>query len=181
MNEREKWAAPIRAHEFFNEHGWEVRSAAGTEWEVQLFLGALVRMVKPRLVVETGCYDGHTTRVLAWAISENGGGRLVSCDTDESRVREARGRLWPLPLSMVDIRHCRGDELPELCEADMVFCDSDYPARPGEILLAKPGAIVVVHDTRISYHGDVPPHEGLVKQYGGVCFQTHRGVGVLLR
>jgi len=157
-----------------NEHGWQVHDAASSELELQELCFALVRMLKPDLVVETGCYMGAMTLWLGLAVSARG--RLVSCDTDRDRVVEARIRTRHLP---VEVHHCRGADLPELRQADFVFCDSDYRCRAEEIELAKPGAVILVHDTRISYDSEIPPLEGLVRELGGITFDSHRGWGLL--
>lgn len=159
-----------------NEHGWSVPDEASSEEELREVLTALVRMLKPDLVVETGTFRGYATRALALGCFRNGKGRVVSCDTDSRHQLEAIGRVAGLG---VELRIARGADLPELREADFVFCDSDYACREEEIALAKPGAVVVVHDTRISYDSRIPPHEGLVRRLGGITFDSHRGWGLL--
>jgi len=159
-----------------NEHGWTVVDDAGSEVELQRLLFSLVCMLKPELVVETGTYRGYATQQLGLAVKRNGFGRVVSCDTNEAMLEAARGRVRSLP---VELRCCRGADLAELREADFVFCDSDYPCRAGELELVKRGAVVLIHDTRISYHSDYEPLEGLVRSLGGICFDSHRGWGLL--
>jgi predicted O-methyltransferase YrrM len=159
-----------------DEHGWAVHDAASSESELQQLVFALIRMLKPELVVETGCYLGFMTQQMGLAVKRNGRGRVVSCDTDEARVAEALVRTRTLP---VEVRHCRGIDLPELAEADFIFVDSDYQCRAEEIAAAKPGAVLLVHDTRISYDSDVAPLEGLVRSLGGITFDSHRGWGLL--
>lgn len=163
--------------ELQNEHGWMVRSAAGTEDEVQNLLSALVHTLKPMLVVETGCYDGDTSRRLVYALSNRPGARLVTCDTNPEMVEQTR---WLLRnYRNAEARCCRGVDLPELAQADFVYCDSDYACRIPELLKMKPDAIAVVHDTNISYDPSVEPLARWVIERGGICFPTWRGFGIL--
>jgi len=159
-------------------HGLTVHSDAGTELEVQDFLYAMVCLLRPRLVVETGCFDGRTTLRLVHAAELVGYTRVLTCDTDPARVLETCQRLSG-NAPVWDVRNCRGIDLPELRQADFVFCDSDYAARVEEMLAVKPGAIIVVHDTSISYNHEIPPLAGWVEAHGGIALQTWRGFGIL--
>lgn len=160
----------------YDEEGWTVHDGTGTELEVQLFLVALMHVLKPRLVVETGCYHGRTTLELGRAAALVGPNcRVVSCDIDPLHVHQATMRCagWP-----VEVRECRGVDLPELAQADLVFSDSVYEARPLEVGLARPGALVVVHDTKVCR---IEGHDlgAMVAGHGGLLFDTYRGFGML--
>jgi len=74
---------------------WSAEDGEGAELEVSEFIGALVRLLKPKFVVETGCYKGQTTREIARALQENGHGYLYSCDTDQERVLAVRKTVSP--------------------------------------------------------------------------------------
>jgi len=65
---------------------WSAKSTKSSEDEVNEFLYALVRMIKPNIVVETGCYLGDATIPMADALNENGFGELFTCDTDPECV-----------------------------------------------------------------------------------------------
>ena len=171
----------------YNEKGWLVDDETSSEVELRELLSGLLRMLKPELAVETGCFLGRATLAMARAVQENhlqGSGdfhpRLVSCDVDPEMVKATARLLGANACTFrVELRQCRGEDLPELPEADFVFCDSDYRCRAREIELAKPGAVILVHDTRISYDSEVAPLEGLVRQLGGICFDSHRGWGLI--
>jgi len=153
--------------------------ATAAEPRVADVLFALVRALRPALVVETGSFLGHTTYMLGLAVKLNGLGRVVSCDVVEEYVREAR--LNCARSFAVDIRWCRGIELPELRQADLVFIDSGYADRKEEVLSAKPGAVLLVHDTARSYDANVEPLDDWVMSMGGICLPTERGLGLLIR
>jgi predicted O-methyltransferase YrrM len=160
------------------EDRWTIDEPASSERELRDFLSAMIRLLKPELVVETGCYLGRATKAMAEALVLNGRGRLVTCDTDDECVWSTCQQLGDAGR-VVAVLQCRGRDVPELREADLVFLDSDYPERRAEFELVKPGALVVIHDTRISYHSDIPPHEGWVREAGGILFDTHRGFGLV--
>lgn len=156
---------------------WECDDETGAEIETQQFLYGLVRVLKPELVVETGTYKGVTAEVMARACKENNFGRVVTCDPYDHRAGQSKSHLF-YPL---EFRYCRSFDLPELSEADLVFCDSDYEYRGTEILRCKPGAVIVVHDTLTSHHSDYPPLEAMVKDLGGLNFTTARGFGIIVK
>lgn len=114
------------------------------ELELLVFLYGLVIQMKPKLIVETGCNVGLTTRALAAAAWVNGFGHVVSSDIDEAMVVHAKMVCDGLPA---DIRHCPSLALPELRQADLVFIDSGYVSRSQEHYLVKPGAVYVYHDS----------------------------------
>lgn len=158
-------------------HGksWEVFDGTSSEVEMGVLLHGLVRMLKPGLVVETGCYHGHATFALASACAANGHGRVISCEINEEYVRIARNRCGALP---VEVRHgntCGG--LPELAEADFAFLDSDYATRPSEFRQLKPGCVAVVHDTD-QYDSELGE---FVRQNGGLTFKAGRGFGIAIK
>lgn len=151
-----------------------VYDPASSEVELHRLLADLVRLEKPRLIVETGCFQGYATQALGEACGV--GQRVVTCDPVEEYCAATQERVRGLP---VEVRRCRSEDLSELTRADFVFSDSDYACREGEIHRCKPGALVLVHDTRISYDSSVPPLEDLVRRLGGITFDTHRGFGLL--
>jgi predicted O-methyltransferase YrrM len=160
------------------QHLWDIIDETASELELHDLLYALIRMLKPNIVVETGAYLGHATVAMGKAVCENKKGRVISCDTNHEHVIEARLKTKNLP---VVVNECSSLDLPQLTEADFIFSDSDYAIRSTEIGRAKRGAIILVHDTRISYNSDIPPLSGLVESLGGICFETYRGFGLLKR
>lgn len=158
---------------------WEIIDETASEVELHGLLYALVKMLKPNLVVETGCYRGDATAALGRAVCENQKGRVITCDTVAENVLITRARVKNMS---VDVRHCSSldaERFPELATADFLFSDSDYKFRAGEIGRAKKGCVILVHDTNISYDSTIPPLKGLVEDIGGINFDTYRGFGLL--
>jgi len=166
-----------------NEHGYSIDEPASTERELRALLTALVRVVKPSLVVETGCYVGRGTEALVRGVIDNGFGRVVTCDTDHGMVARTVGHVGALHAfnAPCEARCCAGIDLPELIDADLVFLDSDYANRYPEFERVKPGAVVVAHDALHSYDANVSPHEGWIREVGGLVLGTYRGLGIIVK
>lgn len=162
----------------YREEGYTVDDGTGTEHEVQAFLTALVGVVRPRLIVETGCYHGKTTRELGLAAIRVGVDcRVYSCDIDPGLVLLARANCEGLP---VQIQQCRGVDLTALRAADLVFLDSTYVGRRDEVLQVRRGALVVIHDTK-ACESERIDLSGVVLEHGGILFDTYRGFGMFRR
>ena len=114
-----------------------------SEIEMVCFMWGLTLMLKPQLVIETGSNIGVMTKALGLAVKANGFGRVLSAETEEDFVKFARTRCYGLPVT---IHHGPALDL-KIEEADLLFVDSSYESRKVEITRARPGAVVVVHDT----------------------------------
>lgn len=155
---------------------WEVYDGTASEVEMGELLYGLVRMLKPRRLVETGTYKGHSTRAIGRACFKNGFGHLVTCDIAAYDFPKYDEDFVP------DFRICNSLDLPELRDADFVFSDSHEDVRMLEYELVKPGCVFVIHDTDQPYHSSNPPYLGeLVKKAGGLIFHAGRGFGILVK
>lgn len=61
---------------------FEVCDGGSTEYEVLNFIHACIRVLKPRLVIETGAWEGLGTVALAHACKLNGFGKVHSIEND---------------------------------------------------------------------------------------------------
>ena len=170
----------------YNNQGWLSRDHMGSEYEMGDFLYGLVRMAKPKLVVETGCYFGDTTAKIALALFHNEPrheprdyARLIACDSDPEKAAFVTAMLRNFP---VEVRNCKSEEVPEIEQADLLFSDSGtlleecHGLRFAEFERAKPGCLWVVHDAHNSkVIGD------FVRAHGGMVFPYSRGFGLLLK
>ncbi len=111
------------------------------------FLHALVRMLRPRLVLELGTGLGVSAKFIAGALEKRA--RLVTVEPDPDLRGRARGLLGNDAL-VVDSADALVGETP-----DLVFIDSGYARRAADIAhwLADmpPGPFVVVHDAARGY------------------------------
>lgn len=58
--------------------GFEKAISSGNSWLPTFY--AIVRMTKPKVVIETGCASGFTSAVILYALAHNGDGHLVTVD-----------------------------------------------------------------------------------------------------
>jgi predicted O-methyltransferase YrrM len=166
-------------------HGW-----AMPEHEL-LTLGAIIRMTKPRFVVEFGTFQGGSTLVMAANIDP--GGRIVTIDLDPSqRTSHEHGLgtgLLEFDLGslfrgtrfepMIEQRwsntlNVAGDDL--LGKADLVFVDADhtYPFAKHDtakaLTFVRPGGWIVWHDyTWLPEHSECAGVTRAVNEF----FQRH--------
>lgn len=142
------------------------------ETEVLDFLSALVRLIKPGLIVETGTYRGASAEAMARALVANGTGHLVTVECDHQRAEAARRRLHGLPVEVIT-----GASLEFLPNApiDLLFLDSHRPIRGNEFTHFKPflhaGSVVVWHDSAPHHPGVRPAIEDLAGQ--GIIDRLH--------
>lgn len=141
----------------------------GVEAEVAEFLYALVRVLKPRVVVESGTGRGYASFAIAAALDANGAGVLHTFEPSRSFQDEARGRLEGLPVEFHDGLACEGWDGP----ADLVFVDSWGAVRAADLARWVPSGLrLVVHDAH--------EHRALLPADQGLVIDTPRGLWVRL-
>jgi len=133
-----------------------------TTANVSRLLYALVRLTRPRLILEMGFHVGASTAWLATAIRENGAGLLVAYDTDVECFRACAANLGNL-IGMQGVSLINDDAVRSLraehATADFVFIDiepkSDYEAAFAA-LRTPVGGIVCAHDLMLMRESDDP-------------------------
>lgn len=124
-----------------------------TEVETLTLMFGLVRMLRPALVVETGCNVGCMTQTIMQALLANGTGDMATCDTEVAHCTDTRTRCGVFPA----ISCCEGLVLVQRApDADLYFLDSSDESRMAELEWlkshGKSGAVVTVHDTNLYSH-----------------------------
>lgn len=161
---------------------WTSMDADAAESEVIEFLYALIVLTKAKVVVETGTYEGDTTRSLAWAVSLHGG-RVYTAETDLERYKFVDGHFGA--TSSVACFYTTGVDLIQNLDEkiDLAFLDSSIEARADELralyLRMRPGGVVVVHDA--APHHATMSYLGSLKGWNYLRFRTPRGLLVLQR
>jgi predicted O-methyltransferase YrrM len=147
-NDPNPWDAGCREPERYH-----IRAAGTTEQEVGDFLWGLVRVLQPRIVVETGTADGDTTERIGQALVANGHGRCVTVERGPQRAARARRRLVGLPVTALcdDVLVLDWARvIPMNRQVDMAFIDASTE-RAREFMWLRPflapGAFVAFHDT----------------------------------
>jgi len=135
---------------------WTAPDDWASEDDVSSFLGDLVYLLKPDVVVETGSYLGFTTQQMSYALAELGRGVCISLETDAARAQSARERCARLPATVLAQSSLTYQPSQPI---DLLFVDSDFPIRMAEVRhfqrWASPRCVIVAHDPAVplSYPG----------------------------
>jgi predicted O-methyltransferase YrrM len=119
--------------------------------ETARLLYMLARSCRARTIVEFGTSIGISTLHLAAALRDNGGGRLITCEFEPSKVVRARANLAAAGLAdLVEVRE--GDALQTLAvelpdSVDLLLLDGAKALYPDVLTLVesrlRPGALIV--------------------------------------
>jgi len=157
-----------------------------TELEVTEFIGALVRLVQPELVVETGTYHGHTAQEICEQLVWNNHGKLVTIEKDAAAFGIAAVSLdYYEDSDLVELIHGNSLDYIPTQQIDLAFFDSWQEGRHLEFMhfynmgVLSAGATVVFHDTAPHHlvHTYVKQLEadGYIKT---LTFHTPRGITI---
>lgn len=120
-----------------------------SEEEVSRFLGALVDLLHPDHVLETGSYLGYTSEAIGRALANQGYGHLDSLEVNCGLSEQARLMCLGLPVT---VHHANSLTFVPQHLYDLVFLDSDKADRVIELerfqAYASSRAVVAVHDSR---------------------------------
>lgn len=126
--------------------------------ETGVLLYMLARSANARTIVEFGTSFGISTLHLAAALRDNGGGRLITCEFETSKVARAKEHLTEGGLiDLVEIR--QGDALQTLSfnlpdTIDLLLLDGAKALYPAVLDLVqsrlKPGALIVADNADYS-------------------------------
>ncbi len=128
-----------------------------SEPEVSRTLYVMARLLRARKIAEVGVFRGATSRFLARALQDNGGGELFLVDMSEDALKAAESMVGDAPG--VNLRNLLGSSTAEEVLAavppdlDLVYLDADHTEAGVRAELAKwiprirSGGIVAVHDS----------------------------------
>ena len=161
------------------------QSGSCEPWTVDVMI-ALIRGLRPTTLIETGTFEGLTTKALAAHLAP--GAHLYTIECDEERAAIAREFLADCPNVSVACR----DAISAMAEfddntVDFIFLDDDHD--PNHVVLEflevrrilKPGGVCCVHDVLGPY--DL---EKVMKLVGGICLpllplHVAGGLGVFVK
>jgi len=152
---------------------WHNYDAAASEVEVGDFLWGLTKILKPDIVIETGCYLGYTSKRIGEALFSNGKGCLFTCDTNPAYVEEAIWRVYPLPVKVT--QNAGWQLIDRNPGVDLAFLDSggDRLQEAKALKLAYHG-VVVLHDSRHADYRTFAEETG----WREIFFPTPRGISI---
>lgn len=155
----------------------------GAEIELIDVIYAMIRLLRPRLVVESGCHRGFTTYAMGRAAQDVEDCHVVSCDNDKEMVEMAQARCAQLPVEILCCSALDWEFTQWLGHADFVFLDADESTRAKNLEQCKIGALVIIHDTAWRNGKIEPGLENMPRnQPGQVDFdETWRGFTILRR
>lgn len=147
------------SHTPWADPGWLAWNGMSPELEFCDFAAALMLLLQPALVIETGVGQGYLTRRLAARM--RAGQRLLVFEDDAEIRRDLEG----LPFFSTPNRSLGASSSPaavDLAGAGLTILDSEVPIRLEELDLwievAPPGAMLLVHDTG-NGHGPETAHQ----------------------
>ena len=158
--------------------GWHAWNAMSPEREFCDFVAALVRLIEPTAVVETGVGQGFVTRRVAECLGE--GQQLSAFEQDP----DFRKELERLPFFAAPGRSIGAEPSSKDFEgADLTVLDSELPSRLSEldrwVKSAPAGALVLIHDAGNGHDVDTPHHliRGRIEEHGleGTFLKNPRG------
>ena len=165
---------------------WAAPDDYATETAVTKWIAALVSMIKPDFVIETGSYLGDTSLAIGQALQAEGRGQLVTCEPVPVRSDHVRTITAGLPVTVWGASSLSYE--PDR-PVDLLFADSEFVLRGPEIRhfakWASNRAVVVLHDTYPADYPGIPElqremaalvAEGVITPW--TLFETPRGVGV---
>ena len=141
--------APDLAHLAFYEEEVE----GPLQRDEALFLHALVRVIRPRTIIEIGFFRGHSAFNFLTALDPDA--RLYSFDIDPSCVHTVRERFEHDPRFSFQVRSQDAITAEDIDgrRADFVFIDGAHELALNQaafkrlLPLLEPGAVVAIHDT----------------------------------
>ncbi len=142
-----------------------------TEWcideQTAEFITGLVRMLRPKILLETGTNRGRSTRAILDGLFETTESRLWTVDMQDYGLKTEGALLdWQIPMVTQVIARLPGafseKPLSELKGIDFAFVDAGHTAEELEADLEyidqhrAEDCWVVVHDTRSTFWDEIP-------------------------
>ena len=147
---------PERGYEIFTAFDYPGRDPAVGEFSVGIgvedgeFLYSLVRGLKPLRVLELGSNVGISSRYIALAMSDNGGGVFDTIEHDGSTSKMAREKMSWIDGVTISVILMPSIEFVPTELYDFIFIDSGPRGRMPEMLrmfeYIQPGGLIWVHD-----------------------------------
>lgn len=132
-------------------HEYKSFNTGSIECDVGEFLYGLVKMVKPRQILETGTYKGWGCAYMAQAIKEIGVGHVETLEYEPVHIRRTKERLVALELQdCVTIYQEDSREFIPTHKYDLMLLDTEPQQRFQELIKFYPhlssGGYVFLHD-----------------------------------
>jgi predicted O-methyltransferase YrrM len=151
--------------------GYTAFNDGSVECEVGEFLYSIVRILKPRYILETGTYKGVSSSYMGQGLKDNATGFLDTLEIEDQHIQTSK-QLWnALDLNKWIIPHhlSSGDFNPTY-NYELMFLDSEPNLRFGELVKFFPflteGGYVFIHDVPPTLcQGNVNPDHPEIKSW----------------
>lgn len=144
-----EWTPPT--HECAHPERWQMLDPQTAELEVLDLLEALVKAVKPQLIVETGTFIGHSAIRMGRALKANGFGRIITIEYDPAVFNKAKQLIDASGMGpWIEYRQASSLETKIDEQIDLLYSDSDINIREQEVRRflpqIRPQGLLLIHD-----------------------------------
>lgn len=140
--------------------GYHMFNTGGVECEVGEFLYGIVRMHKPKMILETGTHYGVSSTYMALALKKNGVGRITTIDPsyyEEAKLIHSTTET----LDYITQVQTHAEKFDSSDKYQLLFLDSEPSLRFPEFErffdMIDPGGIIIIHD--LNRHLSYNPHQ----------------------
>lgn len=141
---------PLKKEELHGTVYWSQNSGS-VESEVGEFLYGMVKVLKPRKILETGTYRGWSSAYMAQGLKENGVGSIDTIEYEQEFITISKNRWSKLGLLEYIHEHQQDARtFTPLWDYDLMFLDTEPSLRFDELVrfypYLRPGGYVFIHD-----------------------------------
>lgn len=135
--------------------GYTAFNDGSTECEVGEFLYGMVKILKPRMILETGTYKGVSSSYMAQGLKDNNTGFIDTFEIEQQHLDTSK-QLWTVLDLLPWIKpHLQpAQDFQPTCNYELMFLDSEPNIRWGELVKFFPnlreGGYVFIHDVPLS-------------------------------
>ena len=150
---------------------WKMFDDGGVEVEVGEFLYGLVKMIKPKRILETGLYSAISCMYMAQALKENEMGHLDTVEYEQEHIKRSKERILKMGLENQITTHQEDTRKFSTTHVyDLIFLDTEPQIRFEELIKFYPnlraGGFVFIHDLhRGMSQGNVNPDHPEVESW----------------
>lgn len=153
--------------------GYTSFNDAGVETEVGEFLYAMVRILKPEYVLETGTHWGISTVYMGQALMDNKIGKLDTIEFIPENYKKAEQRIIKLSLGVVvNMFLMDVAKFEPSFNYEFIFLDTEPQTRFAELIkfepFLQPGGFIFIHDLHRHMHQIENIEHGFAWPFGKV-------------
>lgn len=177
MNTTQRMREVLTTENEPSDERYECFNTGGVELETGEFLYGLVRVTKPKAILETGTHKGISAIYMADALKENatrnGGGVIDTIEFLEPNFLEAKQNIQKMGVELYVRQHMMdARSFKTEAQYDMIFLDTEPELRFAELVKffpnLKPGGFLLIHDLHPHMHQIENAEHGFAWPYGPI-------------